>query len=158
MLKINKELSEKIIKLEKVHSYISVVVDYKKEEEFSNLQNEITSDVENTFANNFENYTNNDIAALINAIDQPIEYFLYSSDDIIETLFPAHNYYSADVKKNHYIQSAYNWIEEKKRIDWIINNVLEVPSSKKFYGNIENINDNYILSTMELNNLSYKEA
>ena len=144
MIKIKSEVAAKIVKLKELNSYIAVVVDYKKEEEYSNLQEEVFKEVEKIFADNFEIYTNRDIAGIIDAIEDINEYYLYSSDDIIETLFPA------NTKKDQLIKSAYYWIEEKSRIEWIINNVLEVPSSKKYYGIVENINDNYILSTIEL--------
>lgn len=144
MIKINTEVAAKIVKLKEINSYITLFVDYKKEEEYSNLQEEVFKEIENIFSSNFETYTNRDITGIIDSIDDIKEYYLYSRDDIIEVLFPS------DIKYHKLLKSAYYWIEEKNRIEWIINNVLEVPSSKKYYGNVENINDNYILSAIKL--------
>lgn len=137
MITINKELSGKIVKLEEVRSYISVVVDYKKEEEYINLQNDITKELE-TISDNF---TPKDIDAIINIIDEPQTYYLYNTDDIIETLFPL------EVGKSVFVKSAYYWIEEKNRIEWIVNNVL---CDNKYYNIIDNVNDNYIIATEQL--------
>ncbi len=137
MLKINKELSTKIIELEVLRSHIALIADYKKEEEYFNLHESINNSIQ---AINSE-FTPKDISKIVYIIDESIEYFLYSSDSIIEVLFPG------GTKKNGLIQSAYNWIDEKNRINWIINNVL---CDNKFYEVINNVNDNYIISTKEL--------
>ena len=60
-----------------------------------------------------------------------------------------------DDKKNELIVSAYNWIGDTNKIEWIINNVLEVPSSRYFYDKVDNLNDNYIISTVMMSSISY---
>lgn len=140
MLKINKELSQKIINLKKLKDYIALFIDYKKESEYSNLLQEVTNDIQLINGN----FSPKDIDSIINIVEAPQIYYLYDTDDIVETLFPEGS------KKNNYIKSAYYWIDLKKRIEWIINCVLEVPSNKKYYDKVDNVNNNYIISSIKL--------
>ena len=112
MITLNKDLAKRIIEVKELDSYISTVVDYYKEEEYSNKYDEVVK-------------------------------------DIIEVLFPL------DDKQNELIVSAYSWIGDTNKIDWIINNVLEVPSSRYFYDKVDNLNDNYIISTVMMSSISY---
>ena len=93
-----------------------------------------------------KNFTNKDISSLINCLagENGQDFYLYDECDIIETLFPAGS------KKNSIIQSAYYWIDSKERIKWVINNIL---CDNKYYNIIDNINDNYILSSEKLTNI-----
>lgn len=76
-------------------------------------------------------------------IEEPKEYYLYDSEEIIEVLFP-------DVSnKNTIIQSAYNWIPCTDRLTWIVNNVL---CANYYYDKIDVISNSYLISTEKLSN------
>lgn len=142
MIKISKELVKKINVMVELRDYISIVVDYKKEAELSDLLTELNKEL-NSLCNDF---TNKDINCLISCLagENEQDFYLYDSDLIIETLFPAGS------KINSIIQNAYYWMDNKERIRWIINNVL---CDNKYYNIIDNINDNYILSSEKLTNI-----
>lgn len=144
MIILNEELTKRIIEVNKLGGYIDIVYDPEKEEEYSkNMQ--LIKDL--LLLNN--NLTLGDVNSIINIVEEEKEYYIYDKDEIIEELFPAGS------KKNDLIISAYNWIGDTNKIDWIINNVLEVPSNKYFYDKVDNLNNNYIISTVRLNNMSY---
>ena len=123
---IKKDLAKRIIEVKELDSYISTVVDYNKEEEYSNKYDEVVKDLQNL---NYE-FINGDIKAILNIVEEEKNYYIYDKDEIIEVLFPL------DDKKNELIVSAYSWIGDTNKIEWIINNVLEVPSSKYFYDKV----------------------
>ena len=145
MITLNKDLAKRIIEVNKLGGYIDIVYDLRKEEEYSNLRNQLIKDIYSLS----DNLTLGDVNAIINIVEEEKEYYIYDKDEIIEELFPAGS------KKNDLIISAYNWIGDTNKIDWIINNVLEVPSNKYFYDKVDNLNNNYIISTVRLNNMSY---
>ena len=142
MIKISKELVKKINVMVELRDYLSIVVDYKKEAELSDLLIELNTKLY-SLSNDF---TNKDINCLINCLasENEQDFYLYDSDLIIETLFPAGS------KKNSIIQSAYYWMDSKERIRWIVNNVL---CDNKYYNIIDNVNNNYILSSKKLTNI-----
>ena len=145
MITLNKDLAKRIIEVKELDSYISTVVDYNKEEEYANKYNLLVKDLQSLN----DEFTNGDIKGILNIVEEEKNYYIYDKDEIIEELFPAGS------KKNDLIISAYNWIGDTNKIDWIINNVLEVPSNKYFYDKVDNLNNNYIISTVRLNNMSY---
>lgn len=142
MIKINKELVQKINGFEQLKNYLNAVVDYEKEEQLNVLHCEIF--VELQIMNN--NFTDRDISQLIAVLtdEEANDFYLYDNEEIIEVLFPSIG------KKNCIIQNAYYWIDSKSRIEWIINNVL---CDNKYYEIINNINDNYLLSKEKLSNV-----
>lgn len=139
MHRINKELIDKILELKKIYRDIKVVVDYKKEEVYIDLKEEIVEAI-NDISNEF---TPNDIKSIIDAIykDNLEEYYIYDKDELIEVLFPD------CLKRNIIIKSAYQWIESNQKIEWVLNNVL---TNKDDYNCCNNINDNYIITTKKL--------
>lgn len=148
MITINKNIIELAKEVKKIHDYIMIIVDYDKEEKYSNLLNELSNelyklDKENDLSPNCKDA----IIQVLQESEDIQELYLYDSDEIIEVLFPD------TIKKNLIIQSAYNWIESSKKIEWLIMNVFEAPSSKEWYNVIDNINDNYIISTKKLSNI-----
>ena len=148
MITINKNIIELAKEVKKVHDYIMIIVDYDKEEKYSNLLNELNNELYKLDKEN--NLSPNDKDAIIQVLQESEdiqELYLYDSDEIIEVLFPD------TIKKNSIIQSAYNWIESSKKIEWLIMNVFEAPSSKEWYNVIDNINDDYIISTKKLSNI-----
>ena len=145
MITLNKDLAKRIIEVKELDSYISTVVDYNKEEEYSNKYDSLIKDLQSL---NYE-FTNGDIKAILNIVDEEKNYYIYDKETIIEVLFPL------DDKKNELIVSAYSWIGDTNKIEWIINNVLEVPSSRYFYDKVDNLNDNYIISTVMMSSISY---
>ena len=145
MIILKKDLVKRIIEVKELDSYISTVVDYNKEEEYSNKYDSLIKDLQSL---NYE-FTNGDIKAILNIVEEEKNYYIYDKDTIIEVLFPL------DDKKNELIVSAYNWIGDTNKIEWIINNVLEVPSSRYFYDKVDNLNDNYIISTVMMSSISY---
>lgn len=145
MIILKKDLVKRIIEVKELDSYISTVVDYFKEEEYSNKYDSLIKDLQSL---NYE-FTNGDIKAILNIVDEEKNYYIYDKDTIIEVLFPL------DDKKNELIVSAYSWIGDTNKIEWIINNVLEVPSSRYFYDKVDNLNDNYIISTVMMSSISY---
>ena len=145
MITLNKDLAKRIIEVKELDSYISTVVDYNKEEEYSNKYNEVVKDLQSL--NN--EFTNGDIKGILNIVEEEKNYYIYDKDSIIEVLFPL------DDKKNELIVSAYSWIGDTNKIEWIINNVLEVSSSRYFYDKVDNLNDNYIISTVMMSSISY---
>ena len=145
MIILKKDLVKRIIEVKELDSYISTVVDYNKEEEYSNKYDSLIKDLQSL---NYE-FTNGDIKAILNIVDEEKNYYIYDKETIIEVLFPL------DDKKNELIVSAYSWIGDTNKIEWIINNVLEVSSSRYFYDKVDNLNDNYIISTVMMSSISY---
>ena len=131
MIILKKDLAKRIIEV--------------KEEEYSNKYDSLIKDLQSLN----DKFTNGDIKAILNIVDEEKNYYIYDKDTIIEVLFPL------DDKKNELIASAYSWIGDTNKIEWIINNVLEVPSSRYFYDKVDNLNDNYIISTVMMSSISY---
>lgn len=143
MITIGKDLVKKCIEYKKLRDYLKVVTDLKQEEKLIQKQDKLYEEVQKL--NN--EFTQRDINEIISSLAfEEVEenFYLYNQDNIIETLFPSIG------KKNNYIQSAYYWIDEKCRIDWIFNNVL---CDNKYYDVVENINYKYILSKEKLSNI-----
>ena len=145
MIILKKDLVKRIIEVKELDSYISTVVDYNKEEEYSNKYDLLVKDLQSLN----DEFTNGDIKSILNIVEEEKNYYIYDKETIIEVLFPL------DDKKNELIVSAYNWIGDTNKIEWIINNVLEVPSSRYFYDKVDNLNDNYIISTVMMSSISY---
>ena len=113
MITINKNIIELAKEKSKIYSHIMVVVDYDKEGKYSNLLNELSNELYKLDKEN--DLSPNDKDGIIQVMQESEdiqEFYLYDSDEIIEVLFPD------TIKKNSYIQSAYNWIESKNRIEW----------------------------------------
>lgn len=143
MIKISKELAEKIIGYHKLSDYLEVVVDYKGEDDLIKMRAEIEEDFKNLSTELGEHDKYRIINTFV-ADDEPGERFVYSQDEIIEELFPTGS------KKNELIQSAYNWIPYNERIDWILCNVL---CDKKHYDKVEKVTIDYLMTWEEISTL-----
>lgn len=138
MIVISSELVNEINKMKEIEEYISIVVDYKKEEEYIDIREKVLKDIQNL---NSE-FTGNDIGDILKIIDKEAdEYYLYESDEVVEAIFPQ------DENNNNYIHSAFQWINSDNKIAWLINCVL---TEKEHYNAIDNVNDNYIISSILL--------
>lgn len=138
MIVISSELVNRINKMKEMEEYISIVVDYKKEEEYIDIREKVLEDIKNL---NSE-FTGNDIGDILKIIDKEAdEYYLYESDEVVEAMFPQ------DENNNNYIHSAFAWINSDNKIAWLLNCVL---TEKEHYNAIDNVNDNYIISSILL--------
>ena len=99
LITLKKDLAKRIIEVKELNSYISTVVDYSKEEEYSNKYDSLIKDIQSL---NSE-FTNGDIKAILNIVDEEKNYYIYDKETIMEILFPL------DDKKNELIVSAYTW-------------------------------------------------
>lgn len=138
MNRVTSELIKKIAEMKKVRDYIHLIVDYKKEEEYEKLFEEVYDAIKKI--NN--DFSPNEIKQLIDIVDMETnEYIIYDKDEIIELMFPP------QTRANRIIQSAYNWIESTQKINWLVNNVF---CDNKYYDSIFNLNDNFIVATEKL--------
>ena len=71
---IKKDLAKRIMEVKELDSYISTVVDYSKEEEYSNKYDLLFRDLQNLN----ESFTNGDIRAILNIVDIIILFFFYN--------------------------------------------------------------------------------
>ena len=129
---ITSELINRITQMNKMYKYISVVVDYDKEEEYSSMRNEIIEDLEKM------EFTPKDIDSILNIVDEEEaeQYYIYEPEEIIEMMF----------EDNQLLISAFYWIEGKQQVNWLCLNVFH---TREYYNAVDNLNDNYIISTVE---------
>jgi hypothetical protein len=143
MIKIDSNIINLVKEVKEVHDHITIFIDYDKEEKYSDLKDKLSGELDKLN----EDLSPNDKDGIIQVIQESENvqrFYLYDRDEIIEILFPL------GTGKDSIIKSAYNWIEPTSRIEWIMLNVLDVASSKKYYGKVDNINDNWILSSIKL--------
>lgn len=151
MIKINKEIINNMVEVYKLEKYLNITVDYEKEYElvrkkrnlvtqFSNFYNTSTIDTLIQVVNDIDN---------INNIDQ---LYIYEPDDIIDVFFDNSTF------KNNIIINLFNWLEnDQTKVRWIECNLFCLASNKKLYDKIFNVNDNYFLSTINLNELTLND-
>ena len=60
--------------------------------------------------------------------------------------------------KNNIIINLFDWLEnDQTKAKWIESNLFCLASNRKLYDKIFNINDNYFLSTIDLNKLTLND-
>ena len=106
-------------------------------------------------------YNTNTIDTLIQVVNEidninDIEQlYIYKPDEIIDVFFDDTINISF---KNNIITSLFYWLEnDQTKARWIESNLFCLASNKKLYDKIFNVNDNYFLSTINLNELTLND-
>ena len=103
----------------------------------------------------FDKNTIDTLIQVVNEIDNinDIEQlYIYEPDDIIDVFFDNSTF------KNNIIINLFNWLDsDQAKVRWIECNLFCLASNKKLYDKIFNINDNYFLSTIDLNKLTLND-
>lgn len=136
MIHITEEMVKNMKKLESLNSYISVVADYKKEEEYSNL----FSILHDSLNELHPELSNGDTSALFESVeDYTKELYLYTYSEILDIFYCS----------NRILKSSIEWMDEKVRIEFLL---LNGKLAENAYLNelLVNINDNYIASPIKL--------
>lgn len=142
MIQITEEIIKNIKKLEDLNSYISVIVDYKKEEEYTNLFTELHRSIEEI---NPE-FTPGDISAIWGAVEgYTKEMYLYTYSDILEMFYGG----------NKILKASLEWLDVKTRVAFLLANG-KLAENSYLNDLLVNINDNYIASPIKLEYSSAK--
>lgn len=131
---ISNELVKKIIEVNDLEHYISIVVDYDKEDKYAEMSGEIYDELSK------EDFAPNDIEAIRNIIDyEAEEYYIYTADEALECIFPE--------EQNQMLWNAFSWIESHSKISWLCSFIF---SEREYYDYVDNLNNNYIISRIPL--------
>ena len=157
MIKINKEIINNMVEVYKLVKYLNIIVDYEKEDELTRKKRNIVTQLEKT-SNDF--YNTNTIDTLIQVVNNCIDnidnienLYIYKPDEVMDIFF-----YDNSTFKNNIITSLCYWLEnDQTKARWIECNLFCLASNKKLYDKIFNINDNYFLSTIDLNKLTLND-
>lgn len=136
MIHITEEMISNIKKLEELNSYISIVVDYKKEETYSNMFSELHTAIEKLNPL----FTPGDISGLFQSVESYTkELYLYTYSEILDIFYCG----------NSILKSSVEWMAENNRIDFLL---LNGKLAENAYLNdlLVNINNSYIASPIKL--------
>ena len=151
MIKINKEIINSMVEVYKLEKYLNIIVDYEKEDELTRKKRNLVTQ----FSNFYNTNTIDTLIQVINEIDNinDIEQlYIYEPDDIIDIFFDNGSF------KNNIIISLFDWLDsDQTKVRWIECNLFCLASNRKLYDKIFNINDNYFLSTLDLNKLTLND-
>lgn len=140
MIEITNGMVNKINKKHELYNEIRIFVDYEKEAEYSALQSEIYKNLQDLSNDEF---SCGDIECLLNIVDtESDEYYIYTADEALECVYPEDDFIM--------LHNAFNWIDSKQQIAWLCNFVF---SEKLYYNHVNNLNDNYIISSIPLDSL-----
>ena len=151
MIKINKKIINDIIKIYKLEKYLNITVDYEKEYELIRKKRNLVTQ----FSNFYNTNTIDTLIQVVNEIDNinDIEQlYIYEPDDIIDVFFDNGSF------KNNIIINLFDWLEnDQTKVRWIECNLFCLASNRKLYNKVFNVNDNYFLSTIDLNELTLND-
>ena len=154
MIKIDKEIINNMVEVYNLEKYLRIIVDYEKEYELVKKKRNIVTQLEKIYNTN----TIDTLIQVVNDIDNinNIEQlYIYEPDEIIDVFFDDTINISF---KNNIITSLFYWLEnDQTKARWIESNLFCLASNKKLYDKIFNVNDNYFLSTINLNELTLND-
>lgn len=154
MIKINKEIINNMVEVYKLEKHLNIIVDYEKEDELTRKKRNLVTQ----FSNFYNTNTIDTLIQVVNDIDNinDIEQlYIYEPDEIIDVFFDDTINISF---KNNIITSLFYWLEnDQTKARWIECNLFCLASNRKLYDKIFNINDNYFLSTIDLNKLTLND-
>ena len=155
MIKINKKIINDIIKIYKLEKYLNITVDYEKEDELTRKKINLVTQLEKTSNDFYNTNTIDTLIQVVNEIDNinDIEQlYIYEPDDIIDVFFDNGSF------KNNIIINLFDWLEnDQPKVRWIECNLFCLASNRKLYNKVFNVNDNYFLSTIDLNELTLND-
>ena len=158
MIKINKEIINSMVEVYALEKYLRIIINYEKEDELIRKKRNLVTQLEKTSSNFYNTNTIDTLIQVVNDIDNinNIEQlYIYEQDDIIDVFFDDTINISF---KNNIITSLFYWLEnDQTKVKWIESNLFCLASNRKLYDKIFNINDNYFLSTIDLNKLTLND-
>lgn len=153
MIKIDKEIINNMVDIYNLEKYLNIIINYEKEDELVRKKRNLV-----TQFNNF--YNTNTIDTLIQVVNNCIDninnidqLYIYEPDEVMNIFF-----FDNSTFKNNIIVNLFNWLEnDQTKVRWIESNLFCLASNRKLYDKIFNINDNYFLSTINLNELTLND-
>lgn len=152
MIKINKEIINNMVDIYKLEKYLNIITNYEKEYELVRKKRNLVKQ----FSNFYNTNTIDTLIQIVNDIDNinNIEnLYIYEPDEVMNIFFNDNSTF-----KNNIIINLFNWLEnDQTKASWIECNLFCLASNRKLYDKIFNINDNYFLSTIDLNKLTLND-
>lgn len=152
MIKINKEIINNMVDIYKLEKYLNIITNYEKEYELVRKKRNLVKQ----FSNFYNTNTIDTLIQIVNDIDNinNIEnLYIYEPDEVMNIFFNDNSTF-----KNNIIINLFNWLEnDQTKASWIECNLFCLASNRKLYDKIFNINDNYFLSTINLNELTLND-
>ena len=152
MIKINKEIINSMVEVYKLEKYLNITVDYEKEDELTRKKRNLVTQ----FSNFYNTNTIDTLIQVVNEIDNinDIEQlYIYEPDEVMDIFF-----YNNSTFKNNIIINLFDWLENyQTKVSWIECNLFCLASNRKLYNKVFNVNDNYFLSTIDLNELTLND-
>lgn len=156
MIKINKEIINNMMDIYKLEKYLNIIVDYEKEDELTRKKRNIVTQLEKTSNDFYNTNTIDTLIQIVNDIDNinNIEnLYIYKPDEVMNIFFNDNSTF-----KNNIIINLFDWLEnDQTKVNWIECNLFCLASNRKLYDKVFNINDNYFLSTIDLNKLTLND-
>lgn len=153
MIKIDKEIINNMVDIYNLEKYLNIIINYEKEDELVRKKRNLV-----TQFNNF--YNTNTIDTLIQVVNNCIDninnidqLYIYEPDEVMNIFF-----FDNSTFKNNIITSLFYWLDsDQTKVRWIESNLFCLASNRRLYDKIFNINDNYFLSTINLNELTLND-
>lgn len=156
MIKIDKEIINNMMDIYKLEKYLNIIVDYEKEDELTRKKRNIVTQLEKTSNDFYNTNTIDTLIQIVNDIDNinNIEnLYIYKPDEVMNIFFNDNSTF-----KNNIIINLFDWLEnDQTKASWIECNLFCLASNRKLYNKVFNVNDNYFLSTINLNELTLND-
>lgn len=156
MIKIDKEIINNMMDIYKLEKYLNIIVDYEKEDELTRKKRNIVTQLEKTSNDFYNTNTIDTLIQIVNDIDNINnidQLYIYKPDEVMNIFFNDNSTF-----KNNIIINLFDWLEnDQTKASWIECNLFCLASNRKLYDKIFNINDNYFLSTIDLNKLTLND-
>lgn len=153
MIKINKKIINNMVDIYNLEKYLNIIINYEKEDELVRKKRNLVaqfSDFYNTNTIDTLIQVVNNCIDNINNIDQ---LYIYEPDEVMNIFFNDNSTF-----KNNIIINLFDWLEnDQTKARWIECNLFCLASNRKLYDKIFNVNDNYFLSTIDLNKLTLND-
>ena len=151
MIKIDKKIINNMVDIYNLEKYLRIIINYEKEDELTRKKRNLVTQ----FSNFYNTNTIDTLIQVVNDIDNinNIEQlYIYEPDEVMYIFFDNSTF------KNNIIINLFNWLEnDQTKVKWIESNLFCLASNRKLYDKIFNINDNYFLSTINLNELTLND-
>ena len=151
MIKIDKKIINNMVDIYNLENYLKIIINYEKEDELTRKKRNLVTQ----FSNFYNTNTIDTLIQVVNDIDNinDIEQlYIYEPDEVIYIFFNNSTF------KNNIIINLFDWLEnDQTKVKWIESNLFCLASNRKLYDKIFNINDNYFLSTINLNELTLND-
>ena len=155
MIKIDKKIINNMVDIYNLENYLKIIINYEKEDELIRKKRNLVTQLEKTSSNFYNTNTIDTLIQIVNDIDNinNIEQlYIYEPDEVMYIFFNNSTF------KNNIIINLFDWLEnDQTKVKWIEANLFCLASNRKLYDKIFNINDNYFLSTINLNELTLND-